>query len=193
MSSTREVIHPLFIPKGSVRALVTLVLVGATCLALIKGAVVNAPLNTALFLVVAYYFAHRSACKGVAAEAESEGRNPLFMPRGVIRVLIFGGFIATAVVLWRQGNLLRDSNVMTLVTMGSFFVGLLLNGLYEFRRRNPNVKTPILDMFGHIRAVAVLGAAVHLGLADTLGWEVFQTQHAHTAALGFIAFYFGSR
>jgi len=190
MSVPRAVVHPLFIPKGSVRALVTLIVTSAVCFRLVTAQPVAVALSTALFIVLAYYFAHR----GAHPSAQAEGRSPLFLPRGTVRTLLVLGLLATAVLMWRRGGRAPfAANAVTVATLGSFFAGVLFQALSGRRKRNPAVKTPFLDLFNHLKALLVLGAAGFLGFAPLVGLAGLQTEARLVGALAAIAFYFGSR
>jgi len=190
MSAPRAVVHPLFIPRGSVRALVTLIVTSATCFRLVMQHPIGIALNTALFIVLAYYFAHR----GAHPTQEAEGRNPLFLPRGTIRTLLILGLATTAVLMWRRaGRAPFAANVVTVATLGSFFAGFLFQAITHRRRLRPGVKTPFLDLFNHLKALVVLAAAGFLGYAPMIGLAGLQTEGRLVGALAAIAFYFGSR
>lgn len=195
MTTAREISHPLFIPKGSVRAIVTLTVVGACCYRLVLGVPLqqNMALYVGLFLVLSYYFAHRGARR--ARDADKGARHPLFLPRGAVRTILIAGFVGTGVLMWRQGGLeTLKKNWLTVVTILSFFSGVALNVLYRFRRSHPGVKTPLLDLFDHTKAVVVILAAFLLGWSDYVSLEGLMDGHdRQVAALAAIAFYFGSR
>ena len=194
MSNAAQVIHPLFIPKGSVRALVTLTLTGAGCYLLTQGTALTNELSVGLFIVLSYYFAHRGAHVGTTSPTE---KNPLFLPRGFIRTILSLGLIGTFVYVFavRKDASLFSSNKATFIPLMSFFAGILLQAFYKRRKARPDVKTPFLDLFDHFKALVVLGAAVGLCLGATqlVAFGFLQGEGFRLGALAAVAFYFGSR
>lgn len=196
MSNAAQVVHPLFIPRGSVRALVTLILTGAGCYLLIQDTKLTPELSVGLFIVLAYYFAHRGAHTGATDTTE---KNPLFLPRGFIRTLLAVGLIGTffyyvfAVKL--EGASLFGGNNATFIPLMSFFLGILVQAFYKKRKARPDVKTPFLDLFDHFKALVVLFAAVGLCLGATglVAFGFLQGEGFRLGALAAVAFYFGSR
>jgi len=82
-------------------------------------------LNDLLFIILGHYFAVR----GRTSSADEPGPPPLYLPRGSVRLLLVAGFVATAVLLHRQGRLLSKEDgpaVGTLLMVGGFLVGVLL-------------------------------------------------------------------
>jgi hypothetical protein len=86
--------HPLGLPAGSVRALLTFMVLGTVWTLLLmppeKGVKVPLYLTYLMFLVIGSYFGARSAApKGKGVQESS----PLYLPRGSIRFLIILGFL----------------------------------------------------------------------------------------------------
>src|SRR5687767_5451541 len=90
---------PLNLPVGSVRALITLSVLGTVWVLMLQGRKVGPEMEDTLLLVLGYYFGARAAgsradALTVAADRESNAADPLYLPRGAIRVLIVLGFFA---------------------------------------------------------------------------------------------------
>ena len=90
---------------------------------------------------------------------DEPGPPPLFLPTGSIRLLLAGGSAAVAVVLYQRGVLTRiDRNpgVTTLLLVGGFLIGVILNALTGWwRARVKRRHRAIEDM----QALAAMGAA----------------------------------
>jgi hypothetical protein len=89
-------------PAGSIRALLTLMIVGLICAILLiphgdkgdKPVPIPAYLIYLLFLAVGHYFAHRSHARG---SDRSLKHQPLWLPRGSVRLLVLGGLTGACV------------------------------------------------------------------------------------------------
>ena len=161
--------HALGLPAGSVRALLA-VLVFAT----VWGMLLVRPsqevpdyLSDLMFVIMGHYFATRKRNEAVAVPGDEPGPPPLFLPTGSIRLLLAGGSAAVAVVLYQRGVLTRiDRNpgVTTLLLVGGFLIGVILNALIGWwRARQAQAQ-------GH-RGHASLGRHGGWGGAGRLGLE----------------------
>jgi hypothetical protein len=159
-------------------------------------------LNDLLFIILGHYFAVR----GRQEPAREVGPAPLFLPRGSVRIMLVVGFIATAVLLHRQGRLLaigQNPAVVTLFLVFGFLLGVLTHQLWL---RLAGRDRPLPRRLEDLRALLSLTAAVFLVL---LVWDQFRPpteqwglsqinvglgkiglSHLSTAIVGF---YFGSR
>jgi hypothetical protein len=156
--------HALGLPAGSVRALLA-VLVFAT----VWGMLLVRPsqevpdyLRDLMFVIMGHYFATRKQTAAVAVPGEEPGPPPLFLPRGSIRLVLAAGSVAVAAVLYQRGVLTRiDRNpgVTTLLLVGGFLIGVILNALTGWwRARVKRTYRAIEDM----QALAAMGAGVVL-------------------------------
>src|SRR5436309_1451860 len=90
--------HALGLPSGSVRALLGFMVMGLIWTLMLLGKEVPLYLQYLMFMILGHYFAvRRSAPQVDAAEPE-----PLYLPRGVIRTLIFVGFVGVIAGLYYQ-------------------------------------------------------------------------------------------
>ena len=200
-------LHAFGWPAGSVRALMALLVFGTLWGMLVLRPQLELPqyLNDLIFIVLGHYFAVRSR-----AGAESEpGPPPLYLPRGSVRLLLIGGFVATAVALYQKGGLRahsREPAVVTLLLVGGFLLGVMLRQIaawWEGRGHRPS------RLLEDARAAVSLLAAILLVLVV---WdEVFpflprtRAGAFHELQLGLgrlgpphvlaaiVGFYFGSR
>jgi hypothetical protein len=200
-------LHAYGWPAGSVRAFMALLVFGTLWGMLLVRPGMELPdyLRDVLFIILGHYFAVR----GRAGAGEAPGPPPLYLPRGSIRLVLIAGFVATALVLYRQGRLLsveKSPAAVTLLLVGGFLLGVVLHqfAVWWSGRGHP---TPRL--FEDVRATLSILAAVLLvaivwdgfvpflpqGLKDRildrrLGLGHLGLPHLLAAIVGF---YFGSR
>ncbi len=203
--------HALGLPAGSVRALLA-VLVFAT----VWGMLLVRPsqevpdyLSDLMFVIMGHYFATRKRTAAAAAPGEEPGPPPLYLPRGSIRLVLATGSIAVAAVLYRRGefsNIDRNPGVMTLLLVGGFLIGVILNAVVGWwRARVKRTHRAIED----IQALAAMGAAIVLvaliwnrmfPIVPTADFDAVVGGWGHFGRLGpehllaaVIGFYYGSR
>lgn len=182
--------EPLWLPKGSIRALVAMALAGLALALVLRGRDMPAALASLLLTVVGFYFGFRmkSTTLGDRLYDPTAAREqPLFMPSGAIRVLVIvclalaGGFLAS------RGRLTATREQM------EFFV--ILAGLVagHYFTKIVRLSGGGGGKLGHIKALAVLAltaalAAVYITTADATmpPWSV-------RGLCATISFYFGSR
>lgn len=197
--------HPLGLPAGSVRALLTLMVLGIfwTLVVISQTKEVEVPdyLYYLMFLMLGHYFAAR----GHTNRAGVQETHPLYLPAGTLRFLIIVGFLAVVGwVFYRDPGFFRrlkvaDTSYLPLLVLAAFFVGLLVSRFSERVLAGPFGLPPwYQDIQAWISLLAVLGLAVEiiirLVINPTLksdeqlrlpGWE--------GALAAVIAFYFGVR
>jgi hypothetical protein len=196
--------HALNLPAGSVRATHVLGIVGMVCAIIL----VKAPNTVAippyliylLFLMLGHYF----AAHGVTISTRDDpSPSPLFLPGGVVRVLIVLALIGS--IGWKlysdeQGFLdqyeasldeLKNQPYMPLVILGGFLLGVIIRAIVG--RENPPVAWQDFEAWISVLALVGLGlAAVNLFIQAVtsvpLGLAVWESILG-----GIIAFYFGAR
>lgn len=188
---------PLNLPVGSVRALLTLAVLFTVWSQLLRGREVGQEMQDTLLLVLGYYFGARAVGAGAKADAltaaadrESNPADPLYLPRGAIRVLIVLGF---ATVAWKlhERNVLLTKPQPLLILVGTFLLGAIAKGLLV--GVGALLTGRVRDGAGHVLALGTL--AVVLGYC---GVEV-AGQHARLPSwgaplfLGVVGFYLGKR
>ena len=106
-------------------------------------------LNDLLFIILGHYFAVRGR---TSSDAEP-GPPPLYLPRGSVRLLLVAGFVATAVLLHRQGRLLAHGDEPKLVGAPALPV----------RLRIPSIEASPLDEAArlHLEIAVVAQVALH--------------------------------
>jgi hypothetical protein len=196
--------HALNLPAGSVRAAHVLGIVALVCVILLvpSPTVVAIPpyLIYLLFLMVGHYF----AAHGVTINAGVEqGPKPLFLPGGVVRVLIVIALVGA--IGWKlysdepglmkqfDASLtqLRDQPFMPLVILGGFLVGVIIRSLVG--RENPPVAWQDFEAWISVLALVGLGVAAVIHLVQYTVEVPFGLPLWESILGGLLAFYFGAR
>lgn len=204
-----EPVAPLFLPVGSVRALIALGTLGTLWAIVATGKFAAESfaateslryLQLAAILVLSYYFAQRGAPKQAPAEAGSAGWAPLFLPRGTIRTIIVCGFIGVTVQLFRMhwldvDDLLsapgpQSDMALFLLCIHAFFLGKILDGVGK-RTFARWFEAGARAAFGHVRAVAALAVVATFCTFLLLGKEMPSAMNG--IYLFAVGFYLGSR
>jgi hypothetical protein len=210
-ATIRPLRQPLGLPAGSVRALLTLMVLGIiwTLMLLPEEKHVKIPLYLfyLMFLILGHYFAaHGHTIRG----ANTGSASPLRLPRGSIRGLIILGFLG---VLGYRYYLQRDYEhlfdleeplveqpYLPFILVGAFFLGLFVSHVVARPLSGPDRSPPawFQDFQAWIALLATLGLVVVIlilfvinpGLAkeNRLDWPPLQNTLA-----AIISFYFGMR
>lgn len=190
---------PLGLPKGSVRALLTLMLVAVVCLQVARGLPLDPLWTETLAIALAHYFTTRRFLDltpdqvrdlKVAGIIQDESR-PLYLPGFTIRGLIILSFLGLALHLQGEGRLNEPQAVAVLGLVGAYLLGVIGQSIRHrfFRSNNPRLKR-IWEDFKALMTLGVLGVALGASIAgrsDALpdAWR--------EVTLGLTLFYFGSR
>jgi hypothetical protein len=195
--------HPLGLPAGSVRAVLTLMIVGLFLTLLALSATGPVPVQVPLFLyfltglVLVFFAAH-----GHSIGDPADTRSPLNLPRGSIRLILLLGIAGVAGWLfYKHPDRLREAvtpdpeqlkqwPVLLGVTAGGYFLGYLI-GRGPWRRA-----AAFQDILAWISLLAMIGLTV-----ETV-WVIFinpslrqefdlRTWEAVLAAT--VSFYYGAR
>jgi hypothetical protein len=200
-------IHALGLPAGSVRALLALIVFGTIWAWLLLNEDYEVPqyLQNLLFIIMGHYFAARHETK----RDEAGGPPPLFLPVGSVRLILLGGFVAVAILLFQQDRVWiphgDDAKIhkgaLTLLLVAGFLIGVAVARLWSWWTGGARVPRWLED----VRAVISLAAAILLVLLvfnlinlDDLGLIQPFNQLAEGNGLkgslaAIIGFYFGSR
>jgi len=200
--------HALGLPAGSVRAILTLLVVGLVCaLILIPPRDPDKPVRLPAYLFYLLFISLGSfyAAHGHTIHRRGEGgHSPLYLPGGVLRFVILIGLVATVVWQWmnHQETFLKQLQAATdtapqqpylpFVVLAGFFIGIVVRALVG--RTNPPYWWQ--DIEAWFALLGVIGLCIevliHLVINPTLehplelpNWEGF------LAAI--VAFYFGAR
>lgn len=189
--------EPLCLPTGSVRAIVTLSILATVWAQLLRGLATSEVLHDTTLLVFGYYFGTRGASKprGSAAETPQQGRGssePLWLPRGSIRLAIVLGF---GLVIWklsRDGALLGERGPPPiLVLIATFFLGHATKTVIAISGRV--LGNAILNAFGHALAVTTVSVVAGYCIAVLAGAERAMPIGFEAFFLGIVGFYLGKR
>lgn len=195
-------VPPLALPVGSVRALITLSTLGTVWYLQFQGKEMPPALAETLLLVLGYYFGTRNAATTAPAAAdafagapttsrEQNRRDPLFLPRGLIRLLIVVGFGAIGFHLYNDGRLDPQNPPPELALLGGFLgAGVARGGLAAVGRR---MAVKVTNWLGHVLASGTL--LVVLGYCGVAALGIADWVSDGTAALyaGVVGFYMGKR
>ena len=191
ISSASDARHALGLPAGSVRALLTLLIVAVVAVRLVRNLDLGLWRET-LMITIAHYFTSRSIVRvpeHLRRRLETEGAveqesTPLYLPRHSIRMIILMTFIALAVYFFVQGQLFVADNVSVLGVVLAYFVGMLARlGVPENVAWWDDLKAAVVLVLAFGAATA---AVFNLALPFVPGW-------AENVILGIVLFYFGSR
>ena len=204
-------IHALGLPAGSIRALLALLVFATVWGMLLVRPSQEVPdyLSDLMFVIMGHYFATRKRGAALGVSEDEVGPPPLFLPRGTIRLFLAAGSAAVAAVLYQRGvftRIDRNPGVTTLLLIGGFLVGVILNTLVGWWRARVHRGHRAIE---DVQALAAVAAGL---LLVALVWNrlfpivppsevdaVFQGW-GHLGRLGpehllaaVIGFYFGSR
>jgi hypothetical protein len=202
--------HALGLPAGSVRALLSLMILGLVWALMFAKEPVPNYLQYLMFMVLGHYFA---AHQRSIASVDSREPSPLYMPRGVIRLIIFLGFVVVFGAIWYQhrDNMnkfledLRDNPKMTerflpfLLVFG-FFLGLLMTKFGQMFGGKDGAPGWMKDIQAWLGLLAMLGllaaTLVHLVINPSIEDEEKRIKIPEVATnilAALVGFYFGAR
>ena len=182
--------EPLYLPRGSIRAVSTLTVAFSCWILIIKGRDVPNYLLGLLLTVIGYYFGFRKKLKTAQSkifDASAKKTEPLFLPAGFIRFLLIAGFLISGIILYVRYQLFEEKYL----EFFAILLGLIIG--YLFARSTRNIQnTRTLIGINHIKGVLVLFASVYLA------WLLFTGQYLSLPYIALamaclVSFYFGSR
>lgn len=190
---------PLGLPRGSVRALLTLMIVAVIVIEAARGREVPLLWTETLMIALAHYFTSRrfvQLAPEVLERLETEGHlpqesHPLYLPRHTIRCVIILAFLGLAAYLYYDNRLLAPQSRTILGTVFAYFLGLLAGGFVGWW--NQGQEAPTGNLWNDLKAAAVLlitAVTAGLYLADRPDLVIPLLRNS---ALGLVLFYFGSR
>jgi hypothetical protein len=186
--------EPLHLPKGSIRALTTLLTAGTCWLLVYRGQPIPGCLLGLLLAMIGYYFGFRkghAAPHAVAPASGGEPRaaaEPLHLPGGSIRFLLIGGFVLSA--FWLIGQ--RQFMQAEVLEFYAVFFGLVVGHVFG-RITARSAGSPGAIAANHAKGVVVLAASFALAalllnrdIPDLGPWPLLGLS-------ALISFYFGSK
>ncbi|MFM9964812.1 MAG: hypothetical protein ACKV2Q_26695 [Planctomycetaceae bacterium] len=196
---------PLGLPTGSVRALLTLIVVAVVVTKLAFGLPPDVLWVETLMIALAHYFTSRrfvSLPPAVKLRLEQEGviekeRQPLYLPKNSIRTIIIGAFVGLGIFLfrgeglWYQRRLFQPPAVAMLSMVFAYLLGAIVATVSGWFKKSD--AQPITGVWGDIKAVVVLGAMVVAAVPELFDVGVKLPPLVDHIALGLTLFYFGAR
>ena len=197
MSEVRR--HPLKLPAGSVRAILTLATLFIVILKLYRGENVVLFWSETLMIALGHYFSMRRfvhLTPELIERLKSEGvieddKRPLYLPQYTIRIVVILSFVGLTYFLYKEGRLWDNLSSLTLIASAFFFfLGYFFNRFFSWFFKGKHLH---LNWIDDLKALAVLipvGVLVVLTAFNML--DVVPQPVRNLIAL-LILFYFGSR
>ncbi len=190
---------PLGLPPGSVRAILTILVVAVVVVEVIRGHEVEPLWTETLMIALAHYFSSRRSIHlspDVISRLESEGHlepepRPLYLPRGTIRVALIVAFVGLAVYLYQENRLLQLNSLSILGVVFAYVLGVFVQAVIRWWSKGR--QTPAIAGWEHLKAITVLAVMGFTAGAYLLDMQDLVSRHVRQTALGLVLFYFGSR
>jgi hypothetical protein len=179
---------PLGLPRGSIRALLTLMIVAVVIAQLVRGREIELLWTETLMIAMAHYFASRRFIRLPPAEIkrlvdegyiELEAR-PLYLPSYSIRLMLIASFTAVGVYLYVHGRLLEPQALSILGVVFAYLLGVFL-------------RVQTVRGWEDVKAFVILGVLLVTSAAYLLDFGGSVPQPLRAVTLGLVLFYFGSR
>ncbi|MBN1216816.1 MAG: hypothetical protein JXA99_15420 [Candidatus Lokiarchaeota archaeon] len=152
---------PLGLPRGTVRGLITILVVAFTLNYLITKEEIPGIILNAVFILIAFYFeARKSTSEELERiikeikepteiiEEEKQIKYPLYLPKYSVRILLLSIVLIFVLINYYGPNLLFESrntllDVLVIITL--FIIGLLIRAVKNYRK-NKTIKEKIRNM-----------------------------------------------
>jgi hypothetical protein len=190
---------PLGLPTGSVRALLTLIVVGVVVTKMVFHRPPDSIWIETLLIALAHYFTSRrfvSLSPEIMRRLEEDGalekeRHPLYLPKNTIRFLIIGAFVGLGVHLHREERLFEPQTISLLSMVFAYLLGAVIGGLANWISRQR--RQPASGTWGDIKALVVLSGMLVIAVVELLDAGPMLHPAVERVSLGLTLFYFGSR
>jgi hypothetical protein len=180
---------PLNLPKGSIRALIAISLSCATWLCFVTGQPVPQHLLSTILVILGYYFGFRKQRKNIpdVYTPHPTEPEPLFLPQGVIRMLLITGYAITGLILLFKTELNAASPYLEFyILLTGLAVGQVLGKMAGGLKH-----TPIWAYLAHMKGLLAILCTLLL-----IYGQMFPSHLPPTSYLmltGFLSFYYGVR
>jgi hypothetical protein len=179
---------PLGLPGGSIRALLTLLIMAVVIAQLGRGQKVELLWTETLMIALAHYFTSRRLIRLPPEEIRrltEEGQiepeaHPLFLPQHSIRAILILAFVGVAVYLYRDDRLFQSQAISILGVVFAYLLGIVAR--IRSMRGWEDVKAVVV-----LLVLACTAGAYLLDRADVVPTPL------RDITLGLVLFYFGSR
>ncbi len=186
--------EPLRLPRGSVRGLLALALMGTFAYLLVQAGAAPTVLVNATVVVLAFYFGTRTlqqAPPPVAGTAVPGWRRPR-----VVRGLLLLGFVGLSGWFLRTDpswDALPDSLKQILEILGGYVLGLVLSWAFHRRAQESTWRRRLALVFRDLSALGALGLTAFACYAFVTGTAGLFGGSVEQALSLVITYYFGSR
>jgi hypothetical protein len=190
---------PLGLPNGSVRALLTLLVVAVVIAQVIRRREVETLWTETLMIALAHYFTSRRFIHlppEIMRHLECEGHvevesHPLWLPKHSVRAIILVAFAGLALYAFRN-QLLFDVQVLSILgVVSAYLLGILMRGFMGWL--NKNRQSQSLQSWEDAKAATVLFVMLYTAGAYLFNRPDLVPHQLRNGALGLVLFYFGSR
>jgi hypothetical protein len=190
---------PLGLPSGSVRALLTLLIVAVVLVQIARGREVEPLWTETLMIALAHYFTSRrfirlapDAIRRLEAEGQVETEShPLYLPRHTIRAVLMLTFLGFALYLYQQSQLFQPAALSLLGVVFAYLLGIVARGILNWWTKGR--KSGTVQWWEDLKALVVLIVLVATATAYLLDRSDLVPHQLRNATLGLVLFYFGSR
>ncbi len=190
---------PLGLPTGSVRAVLTLLILAIVVHEVVLGRQVAVIWTETLVIALAYYFTYRRFAalpREVIIRLEHEGAlprepNPLGLPRHSIRILIILTLAGLGAYLYREGRLLEPQVITIFGTALCYLLGVFISAFTSWWSKGR--KTLGTHFWEDIKAAVVLLTVAATASLHFLSGPDMVPTWLQTTTVGLVLFYFGSR
>lgn len=192
---------PLGLPVGSVRALITILVLTVAGVETMRGNKLPELWSETLLIAIAHYFMsrrHLHVSTAVLNRLESEGtvrvdRNPLFLPRYTMPILILGALGGLGYYMYSVQQIRKLSEVpVEYVGACSYVLGSVMRLLFS-RDPRPGDTGKGIRLWADLNAVAVISIVAGISLFYFLDKRELLPDNVRDYALAIVLFYFGSR
>jgi hypothetical protein len=178
----------LGLPSGSIRALLTFLIVAVVIAQIVRGQQVELLWTETLMIALAHYFTSRrliSLSPDVIDHLTKEGKiqpesRPLYLPRHSVRAILVLAFVGLAVYLYQHDRLMDSQALSVLGVVAAYFLGIVA--------RVKNV--PGWEDF---KALIVLTVLAIVAVPYFIDRPDLISPLMRNITLGLVLFYFGSR
>src|SRR5262249_28269142 len=160
-----------------------------------------------MFMVLGHYYAVRRVNVAPLDASEPE---PLYLPRGVIRTLIFLGFVGVFASIYYNHRDNMDERVeemrsdklrnkyLPLLLVAAFFLGLLAARLGAVLGKRTAVRSRLQDIQAWLSLIAVVALAIEVVMQLIINPTLSEDRQIHLPHLenmlaAIVGFYFGAR
>ena len=179
---------PLGLPRGSVRALLTLLIVAVVIVQLARGHEVELLWTETLMIALAHYFTSRrfirlspEVIRRLTEEGQIEAEpRPLYLPQYSIRLILVAAFVGLAVYLYRQDRLFQSQAISILGVVFAYLLGIVA------RLRS-------VRGWEDFKAIVVLLVLASVAVPFFMDRGDLVPRPLRDVTLGLVLFYFGSR